>query len=66
MECKKIVLIYNHVERVKGEVQAFGIDISEYIEKRVNDRLSQYEFIDVDDGVVFSILAESVKIYEVK
>lgn len=47
-------------------MQTFGIDLSEYIEKRVNDRLSQYEFIDADDGVAFSILAESAKIYEVK
>lgn len=64
MECKKIVLIYDDVERVEEQHAVFG-DISAYIEKRVNDGLLQYEFWDVNDEVVLSILAKSVKIYEV-
>lgn len=64
MECKKIVLIYDDVERVEEQHAVFG-DISDYIEKRTNDGLIKYEFWDVNDEVVLSILAKSVKIYEV-
>lgn len=61
---KKIVLIYDDVERVEEQHAVFG-DISDYIEKRANDGLIKYEFWDVNDEVVLSILAKSVKIYEV-
>lgn len=63
-DAKKLVLIYTDVESVKEQNSVFG-DISEYSITKMNDEFIQYAFLDVENDLVLSILAKSVKIFEV-
>lgn len=63
-DAKKLVLIYIDVESVKEQNSVFG-DISEYSITKKNDGFIQYAFFDVEDELVLSILAKSVKIFEI-
>lgn len=64
MEYKKLVFIYADVESIKEQNSVFG-DISEYTITKGNDEFIQYAFFSVDDDLVLSILAKSVKVFEV-
>ena len=64
MKCKKLVLIYADVESMKEQNSVFG-DISEYTVTKMNDEFMQYAFFGEDDDLVLSILAKSVKVFEV-
>lgn len=64
-DTKKLVLIYNDVESVKEQNSVFG-DISEYTVTEMNDGFFQYAFFDVNPNLVLSILAKSVRVFEIR
>lgn len=61
---KKLVLIYADVESVKEQDSVFG-DISDYTITKMNDEFIHYAFFDAKDDLVLSILAKSVRVFEV-
>ena len=63
-DSKKIVLIYSDVESVQERNSVFG-DILEYTITKMNDEFIQYAFFDGDGDFVLSILANSVRVFEV-
>lgn len=62
-DAKKLVLIYNDVERMEEQNSVFG-DISEYTANETEDGWMEYSFFDEEDQVVLKILAKSIKILE--